>query len=57
MEIAKRPIVNTAMLGALAKVAPLVALASIEKAIKDRFAGGLGEQNVELIRRVYEMVE
>jgi 2-oxoacid:acceptor oxidoreductase gamma subunit (pyruvate/2-ketoisovalerate family) len=57
MEIAGRPIVNTAMLGALAKVAPLVALGSIEKALKDRFAGSLGEKNVELIRRVYEMVE
>jgi len=57
MEIAKRPIVNTAMLGALARVAPLAALKSIEKAIKDRFPGSLGEQNVELIRRVYEMVE
>jgi 2-oxoacid:acceptor oxidoreductase gamma subunit (pyruvate/2-ketoisovalerate family) len=56
MEIAKRPIVNTAMLAALVRVAPLAALASIEKAIKDRFAGSLGEQNVELIRRVYEMV-
>jgi 2-oxoacid:acceptor oxidoreductase gamma subunit (pyruvate/2-ketoisovalerate family) len=57
MEIAGRPIVNTAMLGALARVAPLAALGSIEKAIKDRFAGSLGEKNVELIRRVYEMVE
>jgi len=57
MEIAGRPIVNTAMLGALARVAPLVALGSIEKALKDRFAGSLGEKNVELIRRVYEMVE
>jgi pyruvate ferredoxin oxidoreductase gamma subunit len=57
MQIAGRPIVNTAMLGALARVAPLAALESIEKAIKDRFAGGLGEKNVELIRRVYEMVE
>ena len=57
MEIAGRPIVNTAMLGALARVAPLVALGSIEKALKDRFSGTLGEKNVELIRRVYEMVE
>jgi 2-oxoisovalerate ferredoxin oxidoreductase gamma subunit len=57
MEIAGRPIVNTAMLGALAKVAPLAGLGAIEKAIKDRFSGNLGEKNVELIRRVYEMVE
>jgi len=57
MEITGRPIVNTAMLGALARVAPLAALGSIEKAIKDRFPGSLGEKNVELIRRVHEMVE
>jgi 2-oxoacid:acceptor oxidoreductase gamma subunit (pyruvate/2-ketoisovalerate family) len=57
MEIAGRPMVNTAMLGALARVAPLAAVDSIERAIKDRFAGSLGEKNVELIRRVYEMVE
>ena len=57
MEIAGRPIVNTAMLGALAKVAALTSVSSIERAIKDRFAGSLGEKNVELIRRVYETVE
>ncbi len=57
MQIAGRPIVNTAMLGALARVAPLASLGSIEKAIKDRFSGDLAERNVELIRRVYEMVE
>lgn len=57
MEIAGRPIVNTAMLGALAKVAPLASLDSIESAIKERFAGSLGEKNVELIRRVHEMVQ
>jgi len=57
MQIAGRPIVNTAMLGALAKVAPLVSLGSIERAIKERFAGSLAEKNIELIRRVHEMVE
>lgn len=56
MQIAGRPIVNTAMLGALAGVAPLASLDSIEKAIKDRFSGDLAEKNVELIRRVHEMV-
>ena len=57
MEIAGRPIVNTAMLGALARVEPLASLGSIETAIKERFAGSLAEKNIELIRRVYEMVE
>jgi len=57
MEIAGRPIVNTAMLGALARVAQLASLGSIEIAIKERFTGSLAEKNVDLIRRVYEMVE
>jgi len=57
MEIAGRPIVNTAMLGALARVAPLVSLGSIESAIKDRFEGSLAEKNIELIRRIHDMVE
>ena len=57
MQIAGRPIVNTAMMGALAKIAPLAALDSIEKAIRSRFSGDLADKNVELIRRVYEMVE
>lgn len=57
MEIAGRPIVNTAMLGALARVAPLASLGSIESAIKERFAGTLAEKNIELIRRVHGMVE
>jgi len=57
MEIAGRPIVNTAMLGALAKLAPLVSVGSIEIAIKERFTGGLAEKNIELVRRVHQMVE
>jgi len=57
MEITGRPIVSTAMLGALARVAPLASLRSIEAAIKERFPGSLGEKNIELVRRVHEMVE
>ena len=57
MEIAGRPIVNTAMLGALARVAPLASLGSIENAIKERFEGSLAERNVELVRRVYEVAQ
>lgn len=57
MEITGRPIVNTAMLGALARVAPLASLRSIEAAIKERFPGSLGEKNIELVRRVYDMVK
>jgi len=57
MEVAGRPIVNTAMLGALTRVAPLASLGSIESAIKERFVGSLAEKNIELVRRVHQMVE
>jgi len=57
MEITGRPIVNTAMLGALARAVPLVSLNSIESAIKERFAGSLAEKNVQLVRRAYAVVE
>ena len=56
MQIAGRPIVNTAMLGALVGIAPLVSLDSLKKAIKDRFSGDLAQKNVELIEHAYEMV-
>ncbi len=57
LDILRRPIYNTAMLGALIKVVPLVTLESVIKAVMERFPGGLGEKNVEAIKRAYEEVE
>jgi pyruvate ferredoxin oxidoreductase gamma subunit len=54
MEILKRPIVNTAMLGALVKATGVVSLENTEKAILNKFPGKIGELNVELIRRAYK---
>ncbi|HKZ93294.1 MAG TPA: 2-oxoacid:acceptor oxidoreductase family protein [Candidatus Bathyarchaeia archaeon] len=53
LDVLGRPIYNTAMLGALLKVAPLVAFESIEKAVRARFPGTLGEKNVEAMKRAY----
>jgi pyruvate ferredoxin oxidoreductase gamma subunit len=56
LDVLGRPIYNTAMLGALIKVAPITSFESIEKVIRARFVGALGEKNVEAMKRAYEEV-
>jgi len=51
LDVLGRPIYNTAMLGALIKVAPVTSLDSAGKVIKERFPGTLGEKNVEAMKR------
>jgi pyruvate ferredoxin oxidoreductase gamma subunit len=52
-----KPIVNTAMLGAFAKATQLVSLASLERAIRERFKGELAEKNIAAIRECYESLK
>lgn len=58
LEMLKAPIVNTAILGAMAKVDDFVSLGSIKKAIVSRFGEHLGEKagalNAEAAQRAYE---
>jgi len=54
LEVLKRPITNTAMIGALLKAHPLASMENLEKAVKARFPGKVGEANMELIRKAYE---
>jgi pyruvate ferredoxin oxidoreductase gamma subunit len=56
LDVLARPIYNTAMLGALLKVAPLTSFESIAKVVRARFPGTLGEKNVEAMKRAYEEV-
>jgi len=44
-----RPIVNTAMLGAFAKVTGLVHIDALKRAIRHRFSGELAEKNIAAI--------
>ncbi len=50
------PIVNTAMVGALVRVLPIVSMDSVEKAILETFPGKVGERNVKAARKAYESV-
>jgi len=53
LETLGRPIVNTVMLGALAKLG-IVSLSSIVEVIGMRFKGKLGEKNVTAVKRAFE---
>mgnify|MGYP000203283351 FL=1 len=57
IEILGRAITNTAMIGALLKAEPIVSIENVEKAVKERFRGKLAEQNIQLIRRAYELTK
>jgi pyruvate ferredoxin oxidoreductase gamma subunit len=57
LEILKRPITNTPMIGALLKAEKLVSFESIEKAVKQRFPGPIAEKNIELIKKAYELAK
>jgi pyruvate ferredoxin oxidoreductase gamma subunit len=56
LETLKRPITNTAILGAFSKVAGIPKLESIEKAILHRFPGRIGDMNIAAIRKSFEGV-
>lgn len=57
LETLGRPITNTAILGAFAKVTGVVKVESIEKAIKKNFPGRLGEMNIAAVKRSYAEVK
>ncbi len=50
-----RPVVNTVMLGAFAKVTKLVTLESLEKAIKEKFPPALAEKNINAVKTAYNL--
>jgi len=52
--VAGWPVVNTSMLGALSKATGVVSIGSIEKAIRNRWRGRLGEANARAARLAYE---
>ncbi len=57
LEILKRPITNTALIGAFIKATGLVSLEGIEKALRERFPGPLAEKNMFLIKKSMELAE
>ena len=53
LEMLGKSIVNTAMLGALAKMTGMVSLESLKKTTGERFPGRVGEANIKLVEEAY----
>jgi 2-oxoacid:acceptor oxidoreductase gamma subunit (pyruvate/2-ketoisovalerate family) len=56
LEVLKRPITNTVMLGALVKATGIVTLNSLLEAVRERFRGEMGELNVRVVETAYKEV-
>jgi pyruvate ferredoxin oxidoreductase gamma subunit len=56
LETLKRPITNTAILGAFSKIVGHPSVESIEKAIKKQFPGRIGDMNIAAIHKSYDEV-
>ena len=54
LDILGRPIMNTAMIGALLKAHPIVKMEFVEEAVRQRFPGKLAELNIQLIKKAME---
>jgi 2-oxoacid:acceptor oxidoreductase gamma subunit (pyruvate/2-ketoisovalerate family)/2-oxoacid:acceptor oxidoreductase delta subunit (pyruvate/2-ketoisovalerate family) len=57
LETLKRPITNTAILGAFSKAVGWPKLDSVEQAIRKQFSGRIADMNIEAVRRSYNEVK
>jgi pyruvate ferredoxin oxidoreductase gamma subunit len=57
LEVIGLPIVNTALLGAFAGATKAIRLESVNKAIRERFPGKVGDKNVAAVKKAYELME
>jgi len=51
-----RPIMNTVLLGAFAGLSGMISLEAIERSIRHRFPGELGEKNIKAAERAYKLM-
>ncbi len=56
IETIGRPIMNTALIGALARITGLVSVDAVAEAIREKFPGEIAEKNVLAVRKAYEQV-
>jgi pyruvate ferredoxin oxidoreductase gamma subunit len=56
MEIIGKPIINTILLGAFAKLSGLIKIKSVDKAIRERFSGEIGDKNMVAANRGWDII-
>ena len=57
LEALGRPIMNTAIMGAFSGISGAISFEAIERSIRHRFPGELGDKNVEAARKAYELTK
>lgn len=57
LDILGKPIMNTALLGAFSGATNEVSLEAMQKRVKKRFPGKIGEKNAEVMEKAKKMVE
>lgn len=57
LETLGRPIMNTAIMGAFSGISGAISFEAIERSIRHRFPGELGERNVQAARKAYELTK
>jgi len=56
IETIGRPIMNTALIGALARITGLVSVDAVAEAIREKFPKEIAEKNVLAVSKAYELV-
>src|SRR5574340_71558 len=57
LEALGRPIMNTAILGAFSGLSGAISFEAIERSIRHRFPGELGEKNIQAAERAYAVIK
>ena len=57
LETLGRPIMNTAVVGAFAGIPGAISFEAIERSIRHRFPGELGDKNVQAARKAYDLTK
>ncbi|UCC68012.1 MAG: 2-oxoacid:acceptor oxidoreductase family protein, partial [Armatimonadota bacterium] len=57
LEALGRPIMNTAIMGAFSGISGAISFEAIERSIRHRFPGELGDKNVQAARKAYELTK
>lgn len=57
LEALGRPIMNTAIMGAFSGISGEISFEAIERSIRHRFPGELGDKNVQAARKAYELTK
>ena len=57
LEIIGKPIPNAIMIGAFCSITGLVSLEAVQRAIREKFPGKVGENNVAALERAHEIMQ